>query len=117
MRPDLLAAVPRSAVTKGKSLLGQCVTSFAGHLVLGPMPGSWPAACPMLIELPGPCRVCWISSSCSFAEPGRELSVLASAPKCPVRGADMDLTGARHVTSDQLKLACPADGLAAATGR
>jgi len=65
VRLDLLVAVPRSAVTKGKSLTGQRVASLAGHLVLGPMPGSWPTACPMLIERPGPRRVGWISSSCS----------------------------------------------------
>ena len=87
MRPVLLATpTPPSAVAKGKSLLGQRVTSAAGNLSVESMPGSWPAAGAPLIELPEPRRVCWLSSLL-LAEPGLELSIPASAdtPRCPVR--------------------------------
>ena len=120
MRPVLLAtSAPPGAFTKGKSLLGQRVTSLAGNLSVGSRPGSWPAAGAVLIELPGTAQGLLDLILLLLAEPGLELSVLASAgtSRCPVRGVDMDLIGASHLASDQLKLAGPADRLAAAGGR
>jgi len=118
VRSDLLAA-PRSAFTGGKGLSGQRVTSSAGNLLPGLMPGSSPAAGVLFIELPGLRRACWISSSCSL---------LSSVWSCPspattgtqgarYGGAGCDVFGVRHLTSDQLKLAGSADRLAAAGGR
>jgi hypothetical protein len=50
VRSDLLAAAaPRGSFTGGKSLGGQRVTSVAGSLSLGPMPGSPLAAGATLI--------------------------------------------------------------------
>jgi hypothetical protein len=85
VRSDLLAA-PRSAFTGGKGLSGQRVTSSAGNLLLGLMPGSSSAAGVLFIELPGLRRARWISS-CSL------LSSVWSCPspattgtqRCPVR--------------------------------
>jgi hypothetical protein len=120
VRPVLLVTpAPPGAVTEGKSLSGQRVAGAAGNLSVGSMPGSLPAAGALLIELPGPRRDLLDLILLLLAEPGLELSVPASAgtPRCPVRGADMDLIGASHVTSDQLKLAGSTDRLAAAGGR
>ena len=120
MRSDLLTvAVPRSALTVGMSASGQRVTSSAGNLLLGPVPGSSPAAGALLIELPGPRRACWISSSCSLLS--QVWSCLSPAstgtPGARCGGADVDVIGASYVTSDQLKLAGSADRLTAAGGR
>jgi hypothetical protein len=119
VRPVLLAAVPPGAVTDGKSLTGQRVTSAAGNLSVGSMPGAGPAAGALLIELSGPRGVCWISSSCSLLS--RVWSCLSPPARAPsgarAGGADMDVVGAGYVASDQLKLAGSADRLAAAGGR
>lgn len=72
MRPDPLAApAPRSAFTGGETLSGQRVNSSAGNFLLGPMPGSSPAAGALFIELPGPCRACWMSSGRLIADVSR----------------------------------------------
>lgn len=121
MRTDPLAApAPRSAFTGGNILSGSRVTSSAGNLLLGPIPGSSLAAGALFIELPGPGRACWISSSCSLAELGLELAVSRQKrhPKDAGTSApDVDVMGASCVTSDQVKLAGSADRLAAAGGR
>ena len=89
MRSDLLTvAVPRSALTVGMSANGQRVTSAAGNLRLGPMPGSSLAAGALLTEVPGSRRACWISSSCSLlSEAGVVCLPPAPAPKVPGAGA------------------------------
>ena len=67
MRPDPLASpAPRSAFTGGKILSGPRITSSVGNLLPGPMPGPSLAADALLIELPGPRRAWWISSSYSL---------------------------------------------------
>ena len=72
MRPDPLAtAVPPSVSTVGKSPTGPRVTSVAGNLSVGSMPGSWPIAGAPLAELPGArrghgfhwCKSCGIRSA------------------------------------------------------
>jgi len=85
VRPDLLAAAaPRSSFTQGNGLDGQCITSAAGDLWPGPMPGLPPAAGEMLIELPYPRGACWISLSCSLlSQVWRCLSWPAPAPQVP----------------------------------
>jgi hypothetical protein len=120
VRPDLLTvAGPRSALTVGMSANGQRVTSSAGNLRLGPMPGSSLAAGALLTEVPGSRRACWISSSCSLLSEVWSCLSPASTGTQGARcgGAGRDVIGASYVTSDQLKLAGSADRLAAAGGR
>ncbi len=87
MRPVLLAtSAPPGAFIKDKSLLGQCVTSLAGNLLLGPRPGSWAAVCLVLNRAARHAQGLLDLILLLLAELGLELSVLASAGHPPVPG-------------------------------
>ena len=88
MRPVLLAtSAPPSAVTKGKSLRGQRVTSAAGNLSAGVNAGLVAGCGCTAHRAARPAQGLLDLILLLLAEPGLELSVPASAgtPRCPVR--------------------------------